>query len=124
MFDTLLLKTFVAVVDEEGFSRAAEKLHLTQSAVSGHVRRLEEQVGKPLLTRTTRSQQLTPDGERLLSYARTILVLNRDAWAELTRTPFHGRLRIGVSEDLSNLDYCALFRISPRSTQGWRSTCK
>jgi len=99
MFDVLLLKTFVTVVDEEGFSRAAEKLHLTQSAVSGHVRRLEEQIGKPLLRRTTRSQQLTPDGERLVAYARTILALNRDAWAELTRTPFHGRLRIGVSED-------------------------
>lgn len=99
MFDALLLKTFVTVVDEEGFSRAAEKLHLTQSAVSGHVRRLEEQIGKPLLRRTTRSQRLTPDGERLVAYARTILALNRDAWAELTRTPFHGRLRIGVSED-------------------------
>ncbi|EJM09225.1 transcriptional regulator [Pseudomonas sp. GM18] len=99
MFDALLLKTFVTVVDEEGFSRAAEKLHLTQSAVSGHVRRLEEQIGKPLLRRTTRSQQLTPDGERLVAFARTILALNRDAWAELTRTPFHGRLRIGVSED-------------------------
>jgi DNA-binding transcriptional LysR family regulator len=99
MFDALLLKTFVTVVDEDGFSRAAQKLHLTQSAVSGHVRRLEEQIGKPLLTRTTRSQQLTADGERLVSYARTILALNRDAWTDLTRTPFHGRLRIGVSED-------------------------
>ncbi|WP_454876176.1 LysR substrate-binding domain-containing protein [Pseudomonas farris] len=99
MFDILLLKTFVTVVDEDGFSRAAEKLHLTQSAVSGHLRRLEEQVGKPLLKRTTRSQQLTPDGERLIAYARTILALNRDAWAQLTRMPFHGRVRIGVSED-------------------------
>ena len=99
MFDALLLRTFVTVVDEDGFSRAAEKLHLTQSAVSGHLRRLEEQVGKPLLKRTTRSQQLTPDGERLIAYARTILALNRDAWAQLTRTPFAGRVRIGVSED-------------------------
>jgi DNA-binding transcriptional LysR family regulator len=99
MFDALLLKTFVAVVDEDGFSRAAEKLHLTQSAVSGHLRRLEEQVGKPLLKRTTRSQQLTADGERLMGYARTILALNRDAWAQLTRTSFQGRVRVGVSED-------------------------
>ncbi|WP_311881874.1 MULTISPECIES: LysR family transcriptional regulator [unclassified Pseudomonas] len=99
MFDALLLKTFVTVVDEDGFSRAAEKLHLTQSAVSGHLRRLEEQIGKPLLKRTTRSQQLTADGERLIAYARTILALNRDAWAQLTRTPFQGRVRIGVSED-------------------------
>lgn len=110
MFDTLLLKTFVTVVDEEGFSRAAEKLHLTQSAVSGHLRRLEEQIGKPLLTRTTRSQQLTPDGERLLSYARTILALNRDAWAELTRTPFQGRLRIGISEDFVEAKLLRIFQ--------------
>ncbi|WP_426235878.1 LysR family transcriptional regulator [Pseudomonas sp. TWP3-2] len=99
MFDALLLKTFVTVVDEDGFGRAAQKLHLTQSAVSGHLRRLEEQVGKPLLKRTTRSQQLTADGERLIAYARTILALNRDAWAQLTRAPFEGRVRIGVSED-------------------------
>ncbi|MGN4051976.1 LysR family transcriptional regulator [Pseudomonas sp. SM4] len=99
MFDAVLLKTFVTVVDEDGFSRAAEKLHLTQSAVSGHLRRLEDQVGKPLLKRTTRSQQLTPDGERLMAYARTILALNRDAWAQLTRVPLQAKVRIGVSED-------------------------
>jgi len=102
MFDALLLKTFVAVVDEGGFSRAAARLHLTQSAVSGHLRRLEEQVGKPLLTRTTRSQQLTADGERLMAYARGILALNRDAWAELTRSAFQGSLRIGVSEEFAD----------------------
>lgn len=102
MFDALLLKTFVAVVDEGGFSRAAERLHLTQSAVSGHLRRLEEQVGKPLLTRTTRSQQLTADGERLMAYARGILALNRDAWAELTRSAFSGNLRVGVSEEFAD----------------------
>ena len=103
MFDALLLKTFVAVVDEGGFSRAAARLHLTQSAVSGHLRRLEEQVGKPLLTRTTRSQQLTADGERLMAYARGILALNRDAWAELTRSAFQGSLRIGVSEEFAEV---------------------
>ncbi|QJI29356.1 LysR family transcriptional regulator [Pseudomonas sp. ADAK18] len=102
MFDVLLLKTFVAVVDEGGFSRAAARLHLTQSAVSGHLRRLEDQVGKPLLARTTRSQQLTADGERLMAYARGILALNRDAWAELTRSAFHGDLRIGVSEEFAD----------------------
>ena len=102
MFDVVLLKTFVAVVDEGGFSRAGERLHLTQSAVSGHLRRLEEQVGKPLLTRTTRSQQLTPDGERLMAYARGILALNRDAWAELTRSAFDGSLRVGVSEEFAD----------------------
>ncbi|MFP3497782.1 LysR family transcriptional regulator [Pseudomonas sp. SIMBA_059] len=101
MFDILLLKTFVAVVDEGGFSRAAARLHLTQSAVSGHLRRLEEQVGKSLLIRTTRAQQLTPDGARLIAYARGILALNRDAWAELTRSAWEGNLRLGVSEEFA-----------------------
>ncbi len=72
MFDPLLLKTFVAVVEEQGFGRAAEKLHLTQPAVSGHLRRLEEQVCKPLLKRTTRSQELTLEGDRLMRHARII----------------------------------------------------
>ncbi|TDV09224.1 LysR substrate-binding domain-containing protein [Paraburkholderia caballeronis] len=103
MLDPLLLRTFVAVVDEDGFGRAAARLHLTQSAVSGHLRRLEEQLGKPLIRRTTRSLELTPDGERLIAYARAILALSRDALADLTRTPFRGRLRIGVSEDFADL---------------------
>ncbi|USW93602.1 LysR family transcriptional regulator [Pseudomonas proteolytica] len=103
MFDAQLLKTFVAVVDEGGFSRAASRLHLTQSAVSGHLRRLEDQVGKPLLTRTTRSQQLTADGELLMTYARGILALNRDAWAELTRSAYEGELRIGISEEFADV---------------------
>lgn len=51
MFDPLLLRSFVAIVEEGGFTRAAKRLHLTQSAVSGHLRRLEEEIGKPLLLR-------------------------------------------------------------------------
>lgn len=103
MLDPLLLRSFVAVVDEGGFSKAAAHLNLTQSAVSGHLHRLEEQIGKPLLRRTTRSVEITPDGERLIGYARAILALNRDALAELTRAPFQGRIRLGVSEDFAEL---------------------
>ncbi|MEC5160509.1 MULTISPECIES: LysR family transcriptional regulator [unclassified Janthinobacterium] len=102
MFDTVLLKTFVAVVDEAGFSRAAERLHLTQSAVSGHLRRLEEQVGKPLLKRTTRSLELSADGARLIGYARAILALNRDAAAQMAGADYHGRARVGIAEDFAD----------------------
>ncbi|PHV08724.1 LysR family transcriptional regulator [Janthinobacterium sp. BJB412] len=101
MFDTLLLNTFVAVVDEGGFGRAAARLHLTQSAVSGHLRRLEEQVGKPLLKRTTRSLELSADGARLIGYARAILALNRDAAAQLAGGHYRGRARIGLAEDFA-----------------------
>ena len=73
MFDTVLLRSFVAVVQEGGFTLAAARLNLTQSAVSAHLRRLEKQTGRDLLARTTRSVTLTADGELLLGYARAIL---------------------------------------------------
>src|SRR5579864_8502430 len=85
MFDTVLLRSFVAVVQEGGFTHAAARLNLTQSAVSAHVRRLEKQTGRELLARTTRSVTLTADGELLLGYARAILALNRDARAQMLR---------------------------------------
>jgi DNA-binding transcriptional LysR family regulator len=103
MLELVLLRTFVAVFDEGGFSRAAARLNLTQSAVSGHLRRLEEQIGKPLFNRTTRSLEMTLDGDRLLAYARAMLALNRDALAALAQAPFHGRVRVGLSEDFAQV---------------------
>ncbi|WP_043511454.1 LysR family transcriptional regulator [Halomonas sp. BC04] len=102
MLDLLLLRSFVTIIEEGSFTAAANRLHLTQPAISGHLRRLESQLGKPLLQRTTRSFQLTPEGESLLSYARAMLALNRDALAQLTSSSFHGCLRLGVAEDLAN----------------------
>lgn len=103
MFDTVLLRSFVAVVQEGGFTHAAARLNLTQSAVSTHLRRLEKQIGRDLLERTTRSVALTPDGELLLGYARAILALNHDARAQLLRKPSEGAIRVGLSEDLANV---------------------
>ncbi|MFD1969465.1 LysR substrate-binding domain-containing protein [Trinickia caryophylli] len=103
MFDTVLLRSFVTVAQEGSFTRAAARLHLTQSAISAHLRRLEQQAGKALLARTTRSVSLTPDGEMLLGYARAILSLNRDAQTRLHRTPADGSLRIGMSEDFAHV---------------------
>ncbi|GGF32961.1 transcriptional regulator [Aliidongia dinghuensis] len=99
MFDATLLRSFQVVAQEASFTRAAERLHLTQSAVSGHVRRLEEQVGKPLLARSTRSVALTVEGEVLLGYARAILRLNEDARIRLAGTAPSTHVRIGASDD-------------------------
>lgn len=101
MFDTVLLRSFVTVAQERSFTRAAARLNLTQSAVSAHLRRLEEQAGAPLVMRTTRSLALTPDGEVLLGYARAILALNRDARARLNRSVDAGQVRIGLSGDFA-----------------------
>jgi DNA-binding transcriptional LysR family regulator len=102
MFDTVLLRSFVTVAQEGSFTRAAARLHLTQSAISAHLRRLEDQAGKTLFVRTTRSTALTPDGELLLGYARAILALNRDARARLRHSSSDGTVRIGMSEDFAH----------------------
>jgi LysR family transcriptional regulator, benzoate and cis,cis-muconate-responsive activator of ben and cat genes len=67
------LRYFVTVAEELHFSRAASRLHLAQSALSAQIRRLEGEVGGPLLLRSTRQVSLTPAGEMLLSEARAIL---------------------------------------------------
>jgi DNA-binding transcriptional LysR family regulator len=67
------LRCFVAVAEELHFSRAAARLNLAQSAVSAHIRHLEDEIGAPLFIRGSRSAQLTPIGERLLDDAQEVL---------------------------------------------------
>ncbi len=67
------LRAFVAVAEELNFTRAAERLHLAQQALSSQIRQLEERVGERLLDRTTRKVELTPAGEALLEHARSVL---------------------------------------------------
>ncbi len=71
--DLKQLECFVAVARHEHFTRAAEALHLTQSAVSQHVLRLEAELGVRLLERTSRGATPTPAGVELLARAETIL---------------------------------------------------
>jgi len=110
MFDTNLLKTFVAVAECGGFTRAAKVLHSTQSTISAQIQRLESDAGHPLFLRNTRTVQLTSVGETLLSYARTILRLNEDARRCISGTGHAGRLRIGASEDLADVWLPAILR--------------
>ncbi|WP_262355215.1 LysR family transcriptional regulator, partial [Bordetella pertussis] len=79
MLDPVLLRSFVTVVDTGNFTRASEHLHLTQSTVSQHVIRLEENLGCRLLDRGQRHVLPTEEGERLLGYARSILRLADEA---------------------------------------------
>lgn len=79
------LESFVAVVDEGSFSNAADRLQLSQSMVTIHIRNLEAELGTRLLNRTTRSMELSADGQTYYTYARQILKLNRDSLFALTR---------------------------------------
>lgn len=100
--DTALLHTFVAVADVRSFTGAGRRLNLSQSAVSAQVARLEEQIGRALLVRNTRSVALTEHGQTLLGYARAMLNLSEEARARLGPVEvFGGRLRIGASEDFA-----------------------
>jgi DNA-binding transcriptional LysR family regulator len=76
ILDVAPLRSFVAVADCGGFLRAAAALHLSQGAVSQHVRRLEAVVGRPLVERQGRGSRFTNDGEQLLNHARRILALH------------------------------------------------
>lgn len=79
------LESFVAVVDEGSFSNAAERLQLSQSMVTIHIRNLEAELGTRLLNRTTRSMELSSDGQTFYYYAKQMLKLNRDSMFALTR---------------------------------------
>jgi len=97
LYDTTLLRTFVAICDAGSFTKAAREVNLTQSAVSHHVRRLEEQVGLHLIMRNTRGLRLTEKGEVLLCYARRILALYKEAEQDLS-CDGGGLLSIGAPE--------------------------
>ncbi|MGW1954296.1 LysR family transcriptional regulator [Streptomyces sp. NPDC001920] len=71
--DPRLLRAFLAVAEELHFTRAAARLYVAQQALSRDVRRLERELGAELFVRTTRQVTLTPDGERLVPYARGAL---------------------------------------------------
>lgn len=91
------LRSLVAVSDCGGFQRAANSLHLSQGAVSQHVRRLEEAVGKPLVERQGRGSMFTPEGDLLLRQARRILAAH-DATLRLFDVEPEENLAIGATE--------------------------
>lgn len=94
-----LLRALVAVAEAGGFTRAAERLHLTQSAVSHQIRRLEEQIGVPLFIRTTRKLALTEDGEEFLRHARQILQAHAALSQRFQASTLAGAIRFGVPEN-------------------------
>ncbi|WP_017940085.1 LysR family transcriptional regulator [Zestomonas thermotolerans] len=98
--DSELLRTFVAIADYGGFTRAADALNRTQSAVSMQMKRLEEDVlQRPLFERDGRQVRLTAEGQVLLGYARRILKLHGEVLNTLRQPHMVGSVRIGTPDD-------------------------
>jgi DNA-binding transcriptional LysR family regulator len=98
--DLTALRSFQAVAETGGVTRAAAILNLTQSAVSMQIKRLEESLGLTLLDRAGRGVALTAQGEQLLAYARRMLQLNDEALGRLHDTCCEGALVLGVPHDI------------------------
>jgi DNA-binding transcriptional LysR family regulator len=99
MLDTDQLRSFLAIVDCGSFTKAAERVHKTQSAVSMHIRRLEEQLGCALFVKHGRGARLTAEGERLIEFARRIIQVEAGALAALSRRGLRGAARLGIPDD-------------------------
>jgi LysR family transcriptional regulator, hydrogen peroxide-inducible genes activator len=90
------LEQFVVLARAKSFTKAAEELHLSQSALSRSIQKLEEQLGQPLFQRKPREVVLTNLGELLLERAKTVLKLVDDTFAELSQAGKRERVRLGA----------------------------
>jgi DNA-binding transcriptional LysR family regulator len=102
LLDVDHLRTFLAIAETGSFTRAADLVHKTQSAVSMQMKRLEERVGRAIFARDGRASKLTDEGERLLDYARRIIKLNVEALAAFNDADLSGRVRLGVPDDYAD----------------------
>ncbi|PWG64394.1 LysR family transcriptional regulator [Spiribacter halobius] len=95
-----VLRSFVAIAETGSFTRAAERVFRSPSAVSMQIKRLEETLGRPVFVREPRQVRLTAEGEALLGYARRLLDLNEEAVAQFLSPPVGGTVRLGTPDDV------------------------
>jgi DNA-binding transcriptional LysR family regulator len=98
--DIAAIRSFLAVAEMGGVTRAATQLNLTQSAVSLQIKRLEESFRRPLFERTGRGVTLNAHGEQLAGYARRLLNANDETWARMTAPAFAGEINLGCPDDI------------------------
>lgn len=104
--DIRQLSAFVAIAETHTFTAAAQRVHVTQAAISMQIRQLEQEVGIPLFIRTPRRVVLTEAGEKLLVRAQLILREHEATLAELAALAGaeRGRLRIGSASAMVTAD--------------------
>ncbi|MEL6818742.1 MAG: LysR family transcriptional regulator [Pseudomonadota bacterium] len=97
--DLDLLRTFVAIAETKSFSKAAERVFRTPSAISMQVKKLEDILQRSVFERDSRSVSLTPDGEILLTYARRMLALSNEMMARFIVPDMAGIVTLGAPDD-------------------------
>jgi DNA-binding transcriptional LysR family regulator len=103
--DIDLLRSFSLIAEEKSFTRAAERVGRSQSAVSLQIKRLEDIIGHRVFVRGKGGAvQLTPDGRNLLEHSSELLALNDKIVSTLRAQPSHTEVRLGLPEDFTGLD--------------------
>ncbi len=102
LLDIDQLRTFIAIAETGSFTKAAEVVNKTQSAVSMQMKRLEERLERAIFARDGRASKLTEDGQRLLDYARRLVKLNVETVAAFSDAALSGRVRLGVPDDYAD----------------------
>ncbi|MCP5086350.1 MAG: LysR family transcriptional regulator [Rhodobacteraceae bacterium] len=115
LLETDLIQTFVTISETGSFTAAAKRVFRTPSAVSMQMKRLEEQVGRPLFERHPRHVTLTNDGEAFLVHGREMLRINEAALSRFRMPQLEGRVRFGAPDDFGT-------RFLPRILSRFAST--
>ena len=95
------MRALATIAESGGITRAAQRLNLSQSAVSHKMKRLEGRLNRSLFTRSGGKLTLSADGEKLLDYARRLVRLHDEACASFHQSDLAGELRLGITEDVS-----------------------
>ncbi|MDT8894356.1 LysR substrate-binding domain-containing protein [Halomonas sp. I1] len=107
LLDSDVLRSFVAIAESGSFTRAANHVFRTPSALSMQIKRLEGTLGQALFVREARHVRLTPEGEMLLGYSRRLLRLNEEAVTQFLTPSLEGTVCFGTPDDVGS-------RILPR----------
>lgn len=108
--DIALVRTFLAVVESGGVTRAATALGMSQAATSQQIKRLEDALDCRLFERQGRGLVLAPAGERLMAQARRLVTMNDEVWSAMRTPQFEGEVRFGVPYDIIGTFVPAILR--------------
>jgi DNA-binding transcriptional LysR family regulator len=96
------LRTFLAIAELGSFTKAAEAVNKTQSAVSMQMKRLEDRLERAIFVKDGRQSRLSEDGHRLVEYAQRMIRLNDETMASFTASTTVGRVRLGLPDDYAD----------------------